>query len=256
MKSLTSKWVLISGASSGIGEACARAFAELGCNLVLLARRSERLDIVKKSILQGNPVEIHSFCIDVRNKNQVIELSNTLSELQITPYVLINNAGLAVGKSKIQEGLFDDWERMIDTNIKGLLYVTRAILPQMIEKNEGLIINIGSTAGHIVYQSGNVYNATKFAVRALNEGINLDLVDTDIKCCSIDPGAVETEFSKVRFKGNHDLADSVYKGYEPLQANDIAEIAVFVATRPLHVNIQNIVVYPTTQRNAFVHRKS
>jgi len=255
MQQLHNKFVLITGASSGIGRACAEEFATYGCHLLLTGRRKERLDDLKAKILSKYSVEVHVFCFDVRKKDEVIAFSNQLIEKQITPDILINNAGLAVGRTKIQDGIFDDWERMIDTNVKGLLYITRCILPLMIEKNAGHIINIGSTAGHIIYPAGNVYNASKFAVKALNEAINLDLVDTNIRVCSIDPGAVETEFSLVRFKGNEEVAGQVYEGYQPLSPKDIAEIAVFVVSRPKHVNILSMVVYPTAQRSVYVHRK-
>lgn len=256
MQSLHNKFVLISGASSGIGRACAEEFSTYGSNLILLARRMDRLQQLKERILKKHSVEIHLFEVDVRKKDQVIDFSNKLRDvLGIVPDILINNAGLAVGRNKIQEGLFDDWERMIDTNVKGLLYMTRCILPMMIERNSGHVLNIGSTAGHLIYPAGNVYNATKFAVKALNEAINLDLVDTEIRVCSIDPGAVETEFSLVRFKGNEETASQVYEGYQPLMARDIAEMAVFICSRPKHVNILNMVVYPTAQRSAYVHRK-
>jgi NADP-dependent 3-hydroxy acid dehydrogenase YdfG len=185
----------------------------------------------------------------------VKDFASKLENLDIVPHILINNAGLAVSRNKIQEGIIEDWERMIDTNVKGLLYVSRYILPMMIKKNTGLVINIGSTAGHIIYPGGNVYHAAKYAVKALNEAMNLDLVDTNIKVCSIDPGAVETEFSLVRFKGDEANAKKVYEGYEALEASDIADIAVFVASRPARVNIQNLIVYPTAQRSVYVHKK-
>jgi NADP-dependent 3-hydroxy acid dehydrogenase YdfG len=182
-------------------------------------------------------------------------MANDLASRDITPDILVNNAGLASGKDKIYEGLISDWEKMIDTNIKGLLYITRSVLPMMVEKNEGHVINIGSTAGHIVYPEGNVYNASKFAVKALNEAINLDLVGTNIRCCSIDPGAAETEFSLVRFHGDEAKAAKVSEGYEPLKAEDIADIIYFVVTTPQHVNITNLVVYPTAQRSVYVWDK-
>ena len=192
------------------------------------------------------------YCFDVRQLNMCVEMANDLASREIVPDILVNNAGLASGKNKIHEGLISDWEAMIDTNVKGLLYITRTILPVMVARNEGHIINIGSTAGHIVYPEGNVYNASKFAVKALNEAINLDLVGTNIRCCSIDPGAAETNFSMVRFHGDEEKAKKVYEGYQPLQAEDIANIIYFVVTSPPHVNITNMVVYPTAQRSAYV----
>ncbi len=256
MLDLKDKWILITGASSGIGKACAQRFAASGMNLIITARRQDKLDQIAKELKAQHEVEIEVFCFDVRKSEEVKSFSLALQEKNITPFILINNAGLAAGRTKIQEGSLEDWEQMIDTNVKGLLYITRNILPMMIEANEGQIINIGSTAGHVIYPQGNVYNATKFAVKALNEAINLDLVDTNIKVCSIDPGACDTDFSLVRFKGDKATAEKVYEGYEPLHANDIAEAAFFVCTRPVHVNIQNMIIYPTAQRSVYVHRKS
>lgn len=252
---LKNKLVLISGASSGIGKACAEVFAQAGCGLILTARRAERLQEVVDQLSKQYDVKVHSYVFDVRNHAAVQEFAQDIASKQLIPDILINNAGLAVSRNKIHEGIVDDWERMIDTNVKGLLYMSRHILPMMVARNSGLVINIGSTAGHIIYPGGNVYHAAKFAVKALNEAMNLDLVDTDIKVCSIDPGAVETEFSLVRFKGDAASAQKVYEGYTPLQASDVADIALFIATRPAHVNIQNILVYPTAQRSVYVHRK-
>jgi NADP-dependent 3-hydroxy acid dehydrogenase YdfG len=255
MIDLKHKWALITGASSGIGKACAERLAAEGMNLILTARRQERLVTLKQELMERFSISVETFCFDIRDNAQVKSFGASLVQMGITPYILINNAGLAAGRNKIQDGEIDDWEQMIDTNVKGLLYITKAMLPLMIAHNEGQIINIGSTAGHVVYPQGNVYNATKFAVKALNEAINLDLVDTNIKVCSVDPGACDTEFSLVRFKGDAGTANKVYEGYEPLHAVDIAETIYFVCTRPPHVNIQNIVVYPTAQRSVFVHRK-
>ena len=255
MLDLKNKWILITGASSGIGKACAERFAAEGMNLILTARRQERLTAIKEDLMTKFSIIVETFCFDIRDYIQVKTFAASIAQMGLSPYILINNAGLAAGRSKIQDGAIDDWEQMIDTNLKGLLYMTKAILPLMITHNTGQIINIGSTAGHLVYPQGNVYNATKFAVKALNEAINLDLVDTNIKVCSVDPGACDTEFSLVRFKGDESIANKVYEGYEPLHAADIAETIYFVCTRPAHVNIQNIVVYPTSQRSVFVHRK-
>ncbi|MEI6311598.1 MAG: SDR family NAD(P)-dependent oxidoreductase [Bacteroidota bacterium] len=252
----TNKYVLVTGASSGIGKACAIAFAKEGYNLIITARREERLIALKDELENAYNIIVLYYAFDVRDFEAVQDFATKLESISIVPYILINNAGLAVSRNKIQEGIIEDWERMIDTNVKGLLYVSRCILPMMIERNTGVVLNIGSTAGHIIYPGGNVYHAAKYAVKALNEAMNLDLVDTDIKVCSIDPGAVETEFSIVRFKGDEENAKKVYEGYEPLKASDIADIAVFVASRPAHVNIQNIIVYPTAQRSVYVHRKN
>ncbi len=242
------KYALISGASSGIGKAIAFKFAEQGISLLLCARRVEKLNEIATEIKSKFEVEVLCFEVDVRDKTQVDTLFSNLANKEIAPYFLINNAGLAAGKDKIQEGVLSDWEQMIDTNVKGLLYMTRRFLPKMIARNEGHIILIGSTAGHWVYPEGNVYNATKFAVRALNEGINMDLAGTNIKCCSIDPGACETEFSMVRFNGDNEKAAAVYKGYEPLHPADVADATWYVCNTPPHVNITNMVIYPTAQR--------
>jgi NADP-dependent 3-hydroxy acid dehydrogenase YdfG len=249
------KWVLITGATSGIGRACAEEFAKQGANLILTGRRAERLEAAQNILKEKYNVKVLTYNFDVRIFGEAVKMANDLNESEIVPNVLINNAGLASGKSKIQEGLLTDWDKMIDTNIKGLLYITRAILPMMIQENRGHIINIGSTAGHLVYPEGNVYNASKFAVKALNEGINLDLVGTNIRCCSIDPGACETEFSEVRFHGDKEKAKKVYEGYEPLHAEDIANAVAYVCNTPEHVNITNLVVYPTAQRSAYVWDK-
>ncbi|MFN8299055.1 MAG: SDR family NAD(P)-dependent oxidoreductase [Chitinophagales bacterium] len=255
MNSIRGKWALITGATSGFGKAIADKFAQNGCNLIITGRRGERLEASEHVLQEKYGVQVLSYCFDVRSLNDCIEMANDLNSREIVPDMLVNNAGLASGKDKIYEGLIGDWEKMIDTNIKGLLYITRSILPKMVERNEGHVINIGSTAGHLVYPEGNVYNATKFAVKALNEAINLDLVGTAIRCCSIDPGAAETEFSQVRFHGDTEKARKVYQGYEPLHAQDIANAVYYVVTTPPHVNITNMVIYPTAQRNVYVWDK-
>lgn len=252
MNSIRGKWALITGATSGFGKATADLFAKHGCNLIITGRRAEKLEAIQHILEEKYGVKVLSYCFDIRQMNQCVEMANDLAEREIVPDILVNNAGLAAGKNKLQEGLIGDWERMIDTNIKGLLYITRSILPMMVERNEGHIINIGSTAGHIVYPEGNVYNATKFAVKALNEAINLDLVGTNIRCCSLDPGAAETEFSLVRFNGDEEKAKKVYEGFQPLQAEDIANTIYFIVTTPAHMNITNLVVYPTAQRSVYV----
>lgn len=252
MNSIRGKWALITGATSGFGKATADLFAKHGCNIIITGRRTDKLEAVHHILEEKYGVKVLSYCFDVRQMKSCVEMANDLAEREIVPDILVNNAGLASGKNKIQEGLIGDWEKMIDTNIKGLLYITRAILPMMIERNEGHVINIGSTAGHIVYPEGNVYNATKFAVKALNEAINLDLVGTDIRCCSIDPGAAETEFSVVRFNGDEERAKKVYEGFQPLKAEDIADTIYYVVTTPAHVNITNLVVYPTAQRSVYI----
>lgn len=255
MNAVRGKWALITGATSGFGKATADLLAKNGCNVIITGRRAERLEAFYHILQEKYGVNVLSYCFDVRDLNQCVEMANDLEAREIVPDILINNAGLASGKDKIHEGLIGDWERMIDTNIKGLLYITRSILPMMVERNEGHVINIGSTAGHIVYPEGNVYNATKFAVKALNEAINLDLVGTNIRCCSIDPGAAETEFSEVRFHGDAEKAKKVYEGYEALKAEDIASAIYYVVTTPQHVNITNMVIYPTAQRSVYVWDK-
>ena len=222
------------------------------CNVIITGRRADRLETFSNILKEKYDIHSLPYSFDVRDLQKCVEMANDLISREIVPDILINNAGLASGKNKIQEGLISDWEKMIDTNIKGLLYVTRSILPMMIGRNEGHVINIGSTAGHLVYPEGNVYNATKFAVNALSQAINLDLVGTNIRCCSVDPGMAETEFSLVRFHGEEEKAKQVYEGMKPLHPEDIANIIHFIVTTPNHVNIQNLVVYPTAQRNIYV----
>ena len=255
MSQVHGKWVLITGATSGIGRACAEIFAKNGANLILTGRRSDRLESAQNILIEKYNVKVRAYSFDIREFNEAVKMANDLQSAEIIPDILINNAGLASGKDKIYQGLISDWEKMIDTNIKGLLYVTRAILPMMVENNEGHVVNIGSTAGHLVYPEGNVYNATKYAVKALNEAINLDLVGTNIRCCSIDPGACETEFSEVRFHGDKNKAAKVYEGYQPLKPEDIANAIFYVCNAPAHVNITNMVIYPTAQRSAYVWDK-
>ncbi|MFN8278111.1 MAG: SDR family NAD(P)-dependent oxidoreductase [Chitinophagales bacterium] len=250
------KWVLITGATSGIGRATAELMAKNGASLILTGRREERLEAAQHVLHEKYGTEVKTYAFDVRSFNDAVKMANDLSDSGIIPDILINNAGLASGKDKIYEGLLSDWERMIDTNIKGLLFITRAMLPLMVARNIGHIINIGSTAGHLVYPEGNVYNATKFAVKALNESINLDLAGTALRCCSIDPGACETEFSEVRFHGDKNKARKVYEGYQPLKPEDVAETILYVCNTPPHVNIANIVVYPTAQRSYYVWDKN
>jgi 3-hydroxy acid dehydrogenase/malonic semialdehyde reductase len=256
MLSLKDRIVFVTGASAGIGEATARAFAAEGSKVLLCARRVERLERLARELEQAHKVAVHAFGLDVRDQ---AEVERTVAGLPVewrAVDVLVNNAGLSRGLDKLPQGLVDDWEEMIDTNVKGLLYVTRAVLPGMVERGRGHIINVGSIAGHEVYPAGNVYCATKFAVRALSKGLRLDLNGTPIRVSEIDPGMVETEFSQVRFHGDKDRAAKVYQGLAPLTGNDIAQAAVWCATRPPHVNISEIVVMPTAQASAtLVHRK-
>ena len=248
--------VLITGGSAGIGQATARAFASQGAHLILCARREERLAKLKEALEKEHGVTVQIKGLDVRNRDAVEALASELQAQGVVPDILVNNAGKALGLHLLHEGLVEDWEDMIDTNVKGLLYMTRCILPAMVMRNSGHIVNIGSIAGHQVYQKGAVYNASKFAVGALNEGMALDLLGTGIRVTSIDPGLVETEFSEVRFHGDTERAEGVYKGYEPLSGEDIADIILYVVNTPKHVNILDVVVLPTAQRSAhMVHKE-
>lgn len=249
------KIICITGASSGIGLGCAEVFAEAGARLILLARRKERLDEIARVLHEKYGTEVLTIQCDVQNRTDVLASIDSLSESWKAIDVLINNAGLSRGLDKLQSGLIDDWEEMIDTNIKGLLYMTRAILPGMIERGSGMVINIASVAGRTMYPAGNVYCATKAAVKALSESLQLDVNGTGVRVCNIDPGLVETEFSLVRFHGEAARAETVYKGYTPLTARDIAETALYCATRPKHVSIHDILVMPTDQASPYVITK-
>jgi len=239
------KTAFITGATSGIGKAAAEIFAKNNINLILCGRRKERLIQLKKELSEFTNVYILDF--DVQDKKAVFEAVASIPESFKTIDVLINNAGNAHGLNPIHEGNTDDWEAMIDINIKGLLYVTKAISPNMVAQKNGHIINIGSIAAKEVYEQGNVYCASKHAVDALNKGMRIDLSKYGIRVSAIHPGAVETEFSKVRFKGDIEKADSVYKGFEPLKAEDVADLIHFVITRPYHVNISDVLILPTAQ---------
>jgi len=257
MNNLDNKNIFITGASSGIGKACAEAFARQKANLILTARRIDKLNDLAQKLSGETGAKIKCIELDVRDKKKVHEVILSLDGDWKNIDVLINNAGLARGFGKIYEGETDDWEEMIDTNIKGLLYVTRELVPLMVAQEKGHIINIGSLAGHEVYPNGNVYAATKFAVNALSRSIRLDVIDKGIKVSSVDPGLVETEFSIVRFSGDEERAKNVYNGIEPLIAKDIAEAVLFCADRPAHVNINEVILTPLAQASAMlVHRKS
>ncbi len=242
------KTVFITGATSGIGKATAEIFAKHGYGLVLCGRRQERLDELKKEL--GAQTNVHLLNFDVRDKVAVQSAIASLPEAFSDISILVNNAGNAHGMDSIQEGSLEDWDAMMDINVKGLLYVSRAILPQMISNNEGHIINIGSTAGKEVYPKGNVYCASKHAVDAINQGMRMDLNQHGIRVGAVNPGLVETEFSNVRFKGDEQRAENVYKGYQALKPEDIADIIYFVVTRPYHVNIADLVVMPTAQASS------
>jgi len=252
MSRIKGKLILVTGASSGIGEACARRFAAEGANLVLWARRADRLERVAAELGTAHRVSLSVAVVDVRDRPAVNRAADALVRADRVPDVLINNAGLASGMAKIQDGDPEDWDRMIDTNVKGLLNVTRAILPHMVARRRGHVVNIGSTAGHMTYPMGNVYNATKFGVRALTEGMNLDVAGTPIRVSAVDPGFVETEFSEVRFHGDAERAKAVYQGFTPLTADDVADAIAYVLNLPEHVNILDLVIMPTAQRNVYV----
>ncbi len=256
MLSLKDKIVFITGASSGIGEATAGAFAALGARLLLCARRAERIEKLAAALANEHRTAVRTLRLDVRDQAAVDQAVAALPAEWGEIEVLVNNAGLSRGLDKLPGGLVSDWEEMIDTNVKGLLYVTRAVLPGMIGRGRGHIINIGSIAGHEVYPAGNVYCATKFAVRALSQGLRLDLSGTPVRVTEISPGMVETEFSLVRFHGDAERAGKVYQGLTPLGPGDVADAAAWCATRPLHVNVSEIVVMPTAQASTtLVHRR-
>ena len=248
------KTALITGATSGIGRATARLFAGYGVRLILCGRRQERLDALSSEL--SEMTDIHTLNFDVRNKEMVFELLQNLPAAFSEIDILINNAGNAHGLDPIHNGSLDDWDAMIDINVKGLLYVSKAVLPKMIEKRSGHIINIGSTAGKEVYPSGNVYCASKHAVDAINQGMRIDLNGMGIRVGAINPGMVETEFSQVRFKGDSEKTEKVYQNFTPLQPVDIAELIWFTVTRPPHVNIADLTVMCLDQATStIVNRK-
>jgi 3-hydroxy acid dehydrogenase / malonic semialdehyde reductase len=240
--------VLITGATSGIGMSTALLFARNGRELIITGRRQERLDKLKSHIENEFKVPVTALCFDIRNNDEVVKAIEGLGEKKIS--ILVNNAGLAAGLSSIQEGNLAHWERMIDTNVKGLLYMTRVVSQRMIGQREGHIINIGSVAGKEVYANGNVYCATKHAVDALSKAMRIDLLPHGIKVTAVNPGMVETEFSVVRFDGDEERAKKVYMGMKPLTPDDIAETIYWVASRPAHVNINDILIMPSVQANA------
>jgi len=250
---MNTKTAFITGATSGIGKATAEIFAKNNMNLVLCGRREHRLFQLKEELSKITNVTTLQF--DVSNKEAVFNAIDSLPPAFKKIDILINNAGNAHGLSTIQDGSIDDWDAMIDINVKGLLYVSKAILPQMVKRNNGFVVNIGSIAGKEVYPNGNVYCASKHAVNALNKAMRIDLNKHNIRVSAIHPGAVETEFSEVRFKGDFEKAKNVYKGFDALQAQDIAEIIQFVVSRPAHVNIEDLVVYPTAQASATILKK-
>lgn len=245
------KTVLITGATSGIGEACARRFARGGYRLVLTGRNEEKLNALREELAAAG-AEVVTLAFDVRDREAA---TVALSSLKEAPDVLINNAGLALGLEKEYEGSYDDWDTMIDTNIKGLLTVTRTVVPRMVERGCGHIINIGSVAGDAAYANGNVYCATKAAVKALSDGLRIDLAETPLRVTNVKPGLVETNFSRTRFHGDQQRADNVYRGIKPLTGDDIADVCFYAAEAPAHVQIAEVLVLATHQANGTViHR--
>lgn len=238
---------MITGATAGIGKATAKILAKNNFNVIITGRRAELLKQIKEEIETESGSKVLALNFDVRNNNEVVGAIESLPDKWKEIDVLVNNAGLASGLNKIHEGDLSDWEKMIDTNIKGLLYITRAVSPGMVKRNTGHIINIGSIAGKEVYENGNVYCGTKHAVDALTKGMRIDLVDYNIKVTAVNPGAVETEFSIVRFHGDKEKADKVYEGFTPLFDQDIAEAVFFAVSRPPHVNINDLLIMPTAQ---------
>lgn len=250
-----SKIVLITGATSGFGEASAHVFGANGYNIILNGRRTERLRALKSELETKYGIQVLPLAFDVRDRSHTQEQIGLLPAAWQAIDVLVNNAGLALGRDYFEEASLDDWDTMIDTNMKGLLYVSKAVLPYMVERKAGHIINIGSTAGKEVYEKGNGYCATKHAVAAISESMRIDLLRHRIKVTAIHPGAAETEFSKVRFKGNEELAKDVYTGIQPLQGEDVANVVYYVTTLPAHVCINDLVVTCTQQANSFYMSK-
>ena len=256
MPPLKNKIVFITGASAGIGEATAIAFAEQGARLILTARRKDKLDQLAKTLKNKFGTDSLCLSLDVKYQNEVQKIIEGLPANWSEIDILVNNAGLGLGVDKIHEAKIGDWEEMIDTNIKGLLYMSRAVIPGMVQRKRGHVINLGSAAGHEVYPGGNVYCATKHAVDALTKGMRMDLIDTPVRVSTVDPGLVETDFSIVRFKGDAERAKKPYENIQPLVGADIADIIVFVASRPAHVNINEVIVMPKGQASTtMVHRE-
>ncbi len=253
MYSLRDKIVFITGASSGIGQACARAFAAQGARLILAARRRERLEALVAELWSAHSTATWIVTLDVRDRAAVERAIDSLPLEWQAIEVLVNNAGLSRGLDKLHEGNIEDWEEMIDTNLKGLLYVSRAVIPGMVQRGAGHIINLGSIAGREAYPGGNVYCATKAAVRALSQGLRMDLLGTPLRVSEVQPGMVETEFSLVRFHGDAARAQKVYEGLTPLTPDDIADVVVYCATRPPHVNLSEVLVMPTAQASAILN---
>jgi 3-hydroxy acid dehydrogenase/malonic semialdehyde reductase len=249
MSRIAGKLALITGASSGIGRSCARRLAADGAHLVLWARRTDRLDALAAEVARAHAVRVATAGVDVRDRAAVERAAAAMIAAGQVPDILLNNAGLAAGLDRLHEGDPDDWDRMIDTNLKGLLYVSRAVIPHMVQAGRGHVVNIGSIAAHQVYPMGNVYNASKFGVKALTEGMSIDLLGTPIRVSLVDPGHVRTEFASVRYEGDEARVDTLYKGFRPLSPDDVAEVVSYVVNAPDHVTITDVVVMPTAQRS-------
>jgi NADP-dependent 3-hydroxy acid dehydrogenase YdfG len=256
MTRLAERIVLITGASSGIGEACARAFAAEGARLLLAARRLERIEALQPELRRLGAADSRCLRLDVRDPVAVAREVGGLPEAWRAIEILVNNAGLSRGLDPLHEGKLEDWNEMIDTNVKGLLHVDRAVVPGMVARGAGTVIHIGSIAGRQVYPGGNVYCASKHAVRAITDGLRIDLLGSGVRVCSVDPGLVETEFSLVRYHGDGERAAATYRGLRPLSGDDVADVVLFAATRPPHVDIAEVLVLPTAQAAAtHVHRE-
>jgi NADP-dependent 3-hydroxy acid dehydrogenase YdfG len=254
---LQGKTVFITGASSGIGEATAYAFAAHGAHLLLAARREDKLAAVAEAALAKGAQAVHSLALDVRHQPAVASAVEALPVEWAAIDILVNNAGLSRGLDKLYQGKIEDWDEMIDTNVKGLLYVTRALVPGMVERGSGHVVNLGSTAGEITYPNGAVYCATKAAEKAINDGLRQDVLGTPVRVTSIDPGMVETDFSKVRFRGDEARAAKVYQGVTPLSPADVADAIVWAVSRPAHVNIAHVLMTPVAQANSLLfHREA
>jgi 3-hydroxy acid dehydrogenase/malonic semialdehyde reductase len=255
MASLNGKTVLVTGASSGIGRATAIAFAREGCRLLLCARRLDNLQAIEQDLHTAGAASVRLFALDVQNRQAVESAISALPAEWSQIDVLVNNAGLSRGLAKFYEDDPTNWEEMIDTNVKGLLYVTKAIVPGMVQRSAGHVINIGSVAGHMTYANGAVYCASKAAVKSISEGLKLDLMGTPVRVSSVDAGMVESEFSLVRFRGDEERAAKVYQNITPLQPEDVADAIVWVATRPLHVNIHNVLMTTIDQGNSVTFQR-
>lgn len=250
--SLAGKVVFVTGASAGIGAAAARGFARKDARLLLCARRMDKLSAMEQELRGLGAKDVYNFELDVRSNDEVVSAIGSLPEEWKRIEVLVNNAGLSRGLTKLYLDEVQDWEEMIDTNVKGLLYVTRAVVPGMVERGSGHVINLGSIAGHMAYPNGGVYCGTKAAERLISDGLRMDLNGTPVRVTSVDPGMVKTDFSKVRFRGNEERAAMTYENVEPLTADDVADVIVWTATRPPHMQIQTVILTPVAQANSFV----